>query len=105
MGHGVTRKPDVRRDLSEQADYIARGSVDAASRFLDAVEATFEFLADNCDIGQVCAFEDPRTLGLRVWPIRGFPNHLVFYLPTKDGVDIIRVLHGARDLNSIFSPD
>jgi toxin ParE1/3/4 len=39
---------------------------------------------------------------LRVWPIDGFRNHLIFFHPTNDGVEIVRVLHGARDLEALF---
>lgn len=39
---------------------------------------------------------------VRSFPIHGFKNWLVFYRPTPDGIDVIRVLHGARDLNAIF---
>jgi plasmid stabilization system protein ParE len=28
-------------------------------------------------------------------------NYVIFYLPTQDGIDVVRVLHGARDI----SPD
>jgi len=41
-------------------------------------------------------------VGLRAWPIDGFRNHLVFYRPTDEGVDIVRVLHGARDIEALF---
>ena len=40
---------------------------------------------------------------MRRWPVKDFENWLVFYLPKRDGVEIVRVLHGARDLDSIFS--
>ena len=102
MGNRVTRQPEVRRALVEQADHISRDNLDAALRFLDAAEATFEFLASNREVGQLCAFTNQRTAGMRVWPIEGFRNYLVFYRPTKDGVDIVRVLHGARDFEAFF---
>ena len=35
---------------------------------------------------------------LRFWPIKRYRNYLVMYRPLDDGVEIIRVLHGARDL-------
>ena len=35
--------------------------------------------------------------GLRFWPIRRFP-HLVFYVEQADRVDVLRVLHGSRDI-------
>jgi toxin ParE1/3/4 len=35
--------------------------------------------------------------GVGSWPLRRFP-HLVFYVETKDCIDVWRVLHGARDI-------
>jgi toxin ParE1/3/4 len=96
------RKPDVRRDLVELADHISRDNLDAALRFLDAAERTFNFLAANNQCGQLCDFQQLEIAGLRVWPIEGFRNYLVFYRPTDEGVDIWRVLHGARDIESLF---
>ena len=37
--------------------------------------------------------------GLRMFPVRG---HLIFYLPTDDGVEIVRVLSGKRDVDSLL---
>jgi toxin ParE1/3/4 len=102
MGERVTRQPEVRRNLIEQAGYISHDNLDAALRFLDAAEATFEFLADHREVGEMFPSTNPRTAGMRVWPVDGFRNHLVFYRPTDDGVDIVRVLHGSRDLGAVF---
>jgi toxin ParE1/3/4 len=35
-------------------------------------------------------------------PIRGFGKYLIFYLPLEDGIEIVRVLHGPRDVQSLF---
>jgi len=102
MDPSVLRKPEVRRDLVEQADHISRDNLDAALRFLDAAERTFKFLAANREVGQLCNFPQAECTGLRVWPIDGFRNHLVFYQPTDEGVEIWRVLHGARQIESLF---
>jgi len=102
MAKCVSRKPEVRCDLVEQADYISHDNLDAALRFLDAAERTFKFLAANNQSGQLCNFQQPETAGLRVWPIDGFRNYLVFYRPTDEGVEIWRVLHGARDIEALF---
>jgi toxin ParE1/3/4 len=37
-----------------------------------------------------------------MWSIRGFQNYIVFYRPLEDGVDVVRVIHGARDIQAIF---
>jgi toxin ParE1/3/4 len=43
--------------------------------------------------------------GLRSWAIRGFATFLVFYRPTQRGIEVIRVLHGARDLDAILEAE
>jgi len=37
--------------------------------------------------------------GLRSFPLR---NYIIFYRPMEKGVEIARVLHGARDLPKLF---
>jgi len=39
---------------------------------------------------------------VRCFPISRFPSHIVYYKPLADGVVIIRVIHGARDIDRIF---
>jgi toxin ParE1/3/4 len=36
--------------------------------------------------------------GVRMLPVTGFENYLLFYIEHEDCVDVIRLLHGARDL-------
>lgn len=40
---------------------------------------------------------------VRSWRVRGFPRHLIFYRALPDRVQILRVLHGARDLPRALS--
>lgn len=47
-------------------------------------------------------FQHPKAAGIRSWSITGFPNHLIFYRPVEGGIEVLRVLHGARDINAIF---
>ena len=37
-----------------------------------------------------------------MWPVASFEDYLIFYRPTKRGIDVVRVLHGARDLRRIL---
>jgi hypothetical protein len=41
---------------------------------------------------------------VRKWVIRKFPNYLLFYQETLDGVLLIRLLHGAQDLPPLIPP-
>lgn len=53
-------------------------------------------------IGSLREITNPAMTGVRSWPIRGFSGYLIFYRPTSDGIEVIRVLHGARDLDTIL---
>jgi toxin ParE1/3/4 len=37
-----------------------------------------------------------------MFPMRGFSKHLIFYRPLSNGAEIVRVIHGARDLEGLF---
>lgn len=80
-----------------------RGDDEAlARRFLEAAYDTFEFLAENPFIGR--ARPEFGHEGLRSWRVQGFRNHLIFYRPLEDRVQIWRVLHGSRDLHQHMGP-
>ena len=48
---------------------------------------------------------NPRLAGLRVWRIEGFPKYLIFYRLVTGGIEIVRVLHGARDIDRVLESD
>jgi toxin ParE1/3/4 len=95
-------RPQVYYDLDELAAWIQSDSPDAALRFLNQAEATFQALAEMPGLGGPYATQSRRLKGLRCFAVRGFPNHLIFYLPISGGVEIVRVLHGARDIAPIL---
>jgi toxin ParE1/3/4 len=103
----VVRKPRARRDLLEHFVYIGENaSVEDAERFLGAAEAAFEQLAKRSAMGvRRDYYHKPGLAGIRMWPISGFDKYLVFYRPTEQGIDVIRVLHGARDLKRLFDEE
>jgi toxin ParE1/3/4 len=98
----VVKRPRARRDIVEIAVFIAQDSLDSSDRFLDDIELTFEALARMPRVGALCRFRNPRFAGVRVWRVRGFENYLIFYRPRQDGIEVLRVIHGARDLTSLF---
>jgi toxin ParE1/3/4 len=92
--------PSADRDLDGQAGYLLQeASLETALRFYDAAAATFEKLARMPGMGERHESPHPRLAGLRVWRIEGFPNHLIFYRPIEGGIEVVRVLHGARDID------
>jgi len=103
MRRHVVVRPVAERDLDEQAEYLAvQRSVEVSVRFYHAAEDTFQLLANQPEIGRRAEYRSPLLSGMRTFPMKRFPKHLVFYRPLEDGVEIIRVLHGARDIESLF---
>jgi toxin ParE1/3/4 len=98
----IVVRPQARSELDEQAQYIARDSLDAALRSLDAAEKTFYEIAESPGLGHRWESPDKRLQGVRVWRLKGFKKHLVFYRPIADGIEVLHVLHGARDLPAIL---
>jgi len=98
----VHQRARVRLDLLEHFLYIGENNFEAAERFLDAAEAAFTMLAQMPGMGAIREFDHPGLVGLRSWPIAGFESFLIFYLPHKNGIDVLRVVSGFRDLDTIF---
>ena len=101
----VTKRPLVIRDLIELATYIAEDNLDASDRFLAAAEETFKQLASLPQMGKLTQFSHPKLAGVRQQAIKGFRKYLVFYRPAEKGVEILRVIHGARDFEAILEED
>jgi toxin ParE1/3/4 len=98
----IFKKSAAWQDLLGHVDFISRDHPDAAERFIDSVEATFELLAENPLLGTLCRFNHPAAKGLRRWTVRGFKNYVVFYRSLSDGIEVVRLLHAARDAEEAF---
>jgi len=95
----VERRARARLDVLEQAIYLGEeASEEVALRFIDAVDAAFRRLADTPEIGRLREFRSARLAALRSWPVPGFEKHLIFYRVDAELVEVVRVVHGARDL-------
>ena len=95
-------RPRADWDVDEQVEHIEASNPAAARRFLAAVQDSFRRLADMPGLGSLCEFTNPRYANLRQWPVRRFKNHVIFYRPVEAGIEIVRVLHAARDIKSFF---
>ncbi|MDH3209746.1 MAG: type II toxin-antitoxin system RelE/ParE family toxin [Burkholderiaceae bacterium] len=99
----VYQRAVARRDLIEGFVYLAdNAGLTAAQRFLTNAEASFNDLACQPMIGAPITLPHPNLAGIRKWRVKDFDNHLIFYLPRRDGVSIVRVLHAARDWWSLL---
>jgi plasmid stabilization system protein ParE len=89
--------PEVLDDLRLIGDFIALDSVDAAERVIDQFFETFEQLAAWPKTGHVRT--DLTSKNVRFWPVG---SYLVVYRDHSDGVQIVAVLHGSRDVPSVL---
>lgn len=96
----VVRRRQAVEDIDEHAAYIADRNIRSAYRFLDKVEETFEFLALHPKIGSP-RFDNIAS-GLRAWPVATFGSYIILYFVARNAVQIVRVVHGARDIEVLL---
>ena len=96
-------RPKARGDIREIADHIAADNLEDSDRFIDEVFNAFQQLAGMPLMGSARRFRRPSLQGLRLWPIPRFEKHLIIYRPRKDGIEVIRVLHGARNIERVLA--
>ncbi len=87
---------EAAQDLNDIHDYIGRDSPSAAGHFIQMIEQQCDTLAENPSLGR----SRPELLP----NLRSFPggSYTIFYFPLEDGVEIVRVSHGARDITTMF---
>ncbi len=86
----------AREDLIAIWTHIAEDNPQAADRVLDRLEEAASRLADTPQIGP--ARDDIRP-GLR-YLVSG--SYLLLYRIREGGIEIVRAVHGRRDLNGLF---
>jgi toxin ParE1/3/4 len=87
----VHRSSRVEIDLIQIWGHIAKDDPLAADRQLDRIDAACKMLAENPQGGPR---REDLAPGLRFYPVG---NYLIFYTAGEDGINLARVLHGARD--------
>lgn len=92
----IQRTAHARRDYSAIWDYIADDNPSAADRLLRRFDQKLRLAADQPGIGHPRDDLSPGLRSLRVG------RYLLFYRQVPNGIELIRVLHGARDLPRLF---
>lgn len=92
----VLRSSLAERDLDEVWRYIAKDSPAAADRMVDAIIEKCQLMATQPELGQSRPELAPRLRSFLVG------NYVVVYWPMPDGIEIARVIHAARDIQSLF---
>lgn len=95
----VIHSKQARLDLLSIWAYIAEDSPTAADKLLDTINDKCNLLGENTKLGQARPDIAPE---MRYFPVK---NYLILYKEQPLGVEIVRVLHGSRDLDTIFQSE
>ena len=103
----VHRHAGARQDLiAIYRRYAREAGIRTADHFLVAAEATFRHLAGMPGLGTRDEAENPAFGELRFFPLSShFKKYVIFYRHVADGIEIARVLHGARDIHAILAEE
>ena len=95
-------RPRADVDIDAAFGHLSEGSPDAAARFLDALQDALVMLSALPEIGTPCEFSSGALQGLRMWRVAGFEVWLIFYGASSERIDIVRILHGSRDVEAVL---
>jgi len=101
----ILKREAAKRDLIAQwVWYAENAGIEVADRFLIAADSTLNLLSNQPGIGSPFFVRNPQLQGVRRFPVSdGFERLLLFYFPHQDGVELLRVVHGSRELERLLA--
>lgn len=94
----LLKRPQAEADLDDIWWYVAQDSPQNADQFLDRIQDKCLVLAEFPQMGVA---QDELKPNLRSFSVS---SYLIFYFPIEDGIDVVRVLQGARDIEGFLFP-
>jgi toxin ParE1/3/4 len=95
----ILKRPRALDDLAEIWVYIAADSFENADNFVALIDSKLRALARRPGIGR---FRPEVGNGIHSFAVG---RYVIFYLQLSNGIEIVRVLHGARDIDSILQDE
>jgi toxin ParE1/3/4 len=102
MTRRITITPKASQDIDDHFAYIAQNNLQAALRFFDATRQTFAKIAQMPGMGSPYPVNNPRLVELRKFTVKGFEGYLIFYLYGEEDLTIVRIIHAARDIQTVL---
>jgi plasmid stabilization system protein ParE len=93
--------PEALEDLDTIWEYIAQDNREAADRVVESAYRACANLAAHPQLGPLKRFPNNDPPDIRFFVLTDFPSYLIFYRPMPDGLEIIRVLHSAQDIDGL----
>ena len=95
-------RPQAHADLLDIAGQIATSNTGVALDFWDAVESTYRMLATHPHSGTRLEFDALPNVHVRRFVVNRYRTYVAYYQVTDDGIEVIRLLHGSRERDSII---
>jgi toxin ParE1/3/4 len=92
----IQRTPESRVDYLQIFVFVGEQNLPAAERLIETFDQKLELLADMPGLGPA---RPEFGKGIRSFPVG---SYIIFYRPVDGGIELLRVLHGARNLRKIF---
>lgn len=86
----------AKQDRFELWLHIACDNQDAADRFIEEIDEKLRLLAASPSLGRA---RPDIGQGVRYFPVG---NYLIFYAAAPDGINVLRILHGARRIKDFI---
>jgi len=88
--------PSAQEDLTDIWEYVAEADAEHADKLLDRFNEKCHLLAAHPALGRA---RHELIVELRSFAVG---NYVIFYQPAGDGIEVLRVLHGSRDVPEVF---
>ena len=105
MTHRILITPLANQDIDAHVNYFRVYNETAAFRLFDSIRLTLTQIAKIPKIGVSYPLQNSRLAGLRKWQVKDFSNYIIFYLEKPEHIEVVRILHGARDIRFVLEND
>lgn len=95
--------PLAANDLRQIWQFIARDNPQAATRVIKAAYQTFDALSATPNMGKLRICLTSPDYEVRSLPVMGFNKYLIFYQFAAKNIQVLRIYHTARDIETLFS--
>lgn len=92
----ILRTRQANEDVLSIWEYIATHNTSAADQLVFRINEVLKQLAAHPGIGEK---QEQYRKDLRCFPIG---NYLIFYEPIENGIQVLRILHGARQWEDLL---
>jgi toxin ParE1/3/4 len=102
MTHRILITPLANQDIDAHVNYLRVYNEKAAFCLFDAIRLTLTQISKIPKIGVSYPLQNSRLAGLRKWQVKDFSNYIIFYLEKAEQIEVVRILHEARDLRFVL---